>query len=99
MRLVLRRGVAVAVPAAAFGLSWWACQEQLRLDEGAALGIAGAMLAVFLAVAAWRAPQERSGGGGPGSGGWRVAQQAHAGQDVNMAGRDQAIVNYRHRDE
>jgi len=28
-----------------------------------------------------------------------VVQKARAGRDVNMAGRDQTIINYRRRDE
>jgi hypothetical protein len=51
-------------------LAWWVCQELIRLDEGASLGIAGAVLAVVLAVGAWWAPggadgalgHERTGG-------------------------------------
>jgi hypothetical protein len=57
MRLVARWGVAVLVSGAGFALAWWLCQEQIRLDEGAALGVAGAVLAVLLAIAAWWAPQ------------------------------------------
>jgi hypothetical protein len=60
MRLVARWGLAVVVSGAGFALVWWLCQEQLRLDEGAALGIAGAVLAVLLAIAAWWAPQAAS---------------------------------------
>jgi hypothetical protein len=99
MRLVARWGLAVAVTAAAFALSWWVCQEQLRLDEGAALGVAGAVLALVLAVAGWWAARDHPAGTGPGATGWRVAQKARAGRDVNMAGRDQTIINYRRRDE
>lgn len=57
MRLFARWGVAVVVSGGGFALAWWVCQELIPLDEGAALGIAGAVLAVLLAVAAWWAPQ------------------------------------------
>jgi hypothetical protein len=60
MRPVARWGLAIVVSAAAFAVSWWVCQDLARLDEGAALGIAGAVLAVVLAVAGWWA-----GPGGP----------------------------------
>ena len=95
MRLVARWGLAVAVSAAAFALSWWVCQEHLRLDEG----VAGAVLALVLAVAGWWAARERPARADPGATGWRVVQKARAGRDVNMAGRDQTIINYRRRDE
>ena len=98
MRLVARWGFAVAVSAAAFALTWWACQERARLDEGAALGVAGAVLAVVLAVARTPAAREPAGGGGPGAAGQRVVQRGRAGRDVNMAGGDQTIINDR-RDE
>jgi hypothetical protein len=100
MRPVARWGLAVVVSAAAFAVAWWACQDLARLDEGAALGVAGAVLAVVLAVAGWWAARERPDGEGSGAaGGWRVVQKARAGRDVNMAGRDQTIVNYRRPDE
>jgi hypothetical protein len=41
MRLFARWGVAVVGSGAGFALAWWVCQERIRLDEGAALGIAG----------------------------------------------------------
>jgi hypothetical protein len=62
MRLVARWGAAVLVSGAGFALAWWLCQEQIRLDEGAALGIAGAVLAILLAIAAWWAPQAANSG-------------------------------------
>ena len=98
MRLIARWGLAVVVSAGAFAMSWWVCQEQAHLDEGAALGIAGAVLAVVLAVAGWWAARERPGGDDATATG-RVVQKARAGHDVNMAGRDQTIINYRRRDE
>jgi hypothetical protein len=98
MRLVVRWGVAVAVSAAGFALAWWVCQELIRLDEGAALGIAGAVLAVLLAVAAWWAPRDADSGEAAGSGG-RLTQKARAGGDINIAGRDQTVNNFRSRDE
>jgi hypothetical protein len=98
MRLAARWGVAVAGSAAAFALSWWVCQERIRLDEGAALGIAGAVLAVVLAVAGWWAARD-AGGGGSAAAGRRLVQKGRAGRDVNIAGRDQTIIRDRRRDE
>ncbi|SRR5712691_978364 len=91
MRLVARWGVAVVVSAAGFALAWWLCGKLFRLDEGVSLGIAGAVLAVLLAVAAWWAPQSADGGGGESGGGRRLWQKAHAGRDVYVAGRDMKI--------
>ena len=99
MRLAIRWVVAVAVSAAGFVLAWWVCQEQVGLDEGASLGIAGAVLAVVIAVAGWWAVREPSGGDGSDGRGRRLVQKARAGRDVNMAGRDQTILNSRNRDE
>jgi hypothetical protein len=98
MRLVGRWGVVVGVAAAGFALAWWVCQGLIGLDESDSLAIAGAVLAVLLAVAAWWAPRGADGGGSDGGGG-RLVQRARAGRDVNMAGRDQTIVNYRRPDE
>jgi hypothetical protein len=58
MKLVARWGVVVVVSAAGFALTWWICEGVIGVDEGAALGIAGAVLAVLLAVAAWWAPRD-----------------------------------------
>lgn len=91
MRWVLRWGVAVAVSASAFALAWWVCQKLIHLDEAVSLGIAGAVLAVVLAVGGWWAAQGR-GAGGPDGTGQRLVQKARAGRDVNMAGRDQTII-------
>ena len=96
MRLVARWGVAVAVSAAGFALAWWVCQEQIRLDEGVSLGVAGAVLAVLLAVAAWWAPRDADSGRSDSGG--RLMQKARAGRDVYMAGRDMTI-NQRHKDK
>jgi hypothetical protein len=98
MRLAARWGVAVLVSAGGFALAWWVCQEQVRADEGVSLGIAGAVLAVLLAVAAWWAPRGADSGGTEGGGGRRVVQKARAGRDAYVAGRDMT-VNQRHRDE
>jgi high-affinity Fe2+/Pb2+ permease len=98
MRPIARWGVAVVASVAGFALAWWVCQERIRLDEGVSLGIAGAVLAVLLAVAAWWASRGADGGES-GGGGRRVVQKARAGRDVNMAARDQTVVNYRDRDE
>lgn len=99
MRLVARWGGSVAVSAAGFALAWWVCQELIKLDEGVSLGIAGAVLAVLLAVAAWWAPRGADSDGPDGGGGQRLVQKARAGRDVNMAGRDQTIISYRRGDE
>jgi hypothetical protein len=99
MRLVARWGLAIAVSAAAFAVAWWVCQIQVGLDESAALGVAGAVLAVVLAVAGWWAARERPTGQDPAPTGRRVVQKGRAGRDMNMAGRDQTITNYRRRDE
>jgi hypothetical protein len=98
MRLVARWGVAVVVVSSGFALAWWVCQEQIGLDEGISLGIAGAVLAVLLAVAAWWAPRGADSGGSGGSGERRLVQKARARRDVYMAGRDQTVNHYR-RDE
>ena len=97
MRLVARWGVAVAGSVAGFALAWWVCGKLIGLDEGVSLGVAGAVLAVLLAVAAWWAPQGADSGGSDGSGG-RLVQKPRAGQDVYMAGRDMTI-NQRRRDK
>ena len=97
MRLVALWCAAVAVAAAGFALAWWVCQGPIGLDEGVSLAVAGAVLAVLLAIGGWWAPRGADGGG-PGGGG-RQAQKARAGRDINMAGRDQTVVNYRERDE
>jgi hypothetical protein len=99
MRLAFRWGAAVVVSAAGFVLAWWVCQELVRLDEGASLGIAGAVLAVIIAVGGWWAVREPSDGDGSGGRGRRLVQKARAGRDVNMAGRDQTVINYQPRDE
>jgi hypothetical protein len=99
MRLVARWGLAVVVSAGAFAMSWWVCQGLAHLDEGAALGIAGAVLAVVLTVAGWWAAREPPGRRGSDAARPRVVQTARAGRDVNVAGRDQTIIYYRHRDE
>lgn len=98
MRLVARWGVAVVVSAAGFALAWWVCGKLIRLDEGVSLGVAGAVLAVLLAVAAWWAPRGGDGGGADGRDGRQLMQKARAGRDVYVAGRDMTI-NQRHRDK
>lgn len=99
MRLVARWGVAVVVSAAGFALAWWVCEKLIGLNEGVSLGVAGAVVAVLVAVAAWWAPRGADSGGADGGGGRRLVQKARAGRDVNMAGRDQTVINYRDRDE
>ena len=98
MRLVARWGVVVVVSAAGFALAWWVCAKLIKLDEGISLGIAGAALAVLLAIAAWWAPRGADSGGADGNGGRRLVQKARAGRDAYMAGRDMKI-DQRHRDE
>jgi hypothetical protein len=90
MRLVARWGVAVVVSASGFALAWWVCGKLIGLDEGVSLGVAGAVLAVLLAVAAWWAPRDADSGGSDGSGG-PLTQKARAGRDVYLAGRDMTI--------
>ena len=97
MRLVARWGAAVMVSVAGFALTWWVCGMLIGLDEGVSLAVAGAVLAVLLAVAAWWAPRGADDGKSGDAG--RVAQKARAGRDINMAGRDQTVINYRRRDE
>jgi hypothetical protein len=89
MRLIVRWGVAIAVSLAMFALSWWACQSLAGLDEGGALGVAGAVLAAVLAVAVWWATREPQGG--PGEGRARVSQRVRAGRDAYVAGRDMNV--------
>jgi high-affinity Fe2+/Pb2+ permease len=91
IRLVARWGVALGGSAAGFALAWWVCEQLIKLDEGVSLGIAGALLAVLLAVAAWWAPRDADSGGADGSGGHHVAQKARASRDVYIAGRDMTI--------
>jgi hypothetical protein len=90
MRLVARWGVAVMVSAGGFALAWWVCGKLIGLDEGVSLGVAGAVLAVLLAVAAWWAPRGADSGEADGGGG-RLTQKARAGGDVYMAGRDMTV--------
>src|SRR5215475_11572042 len=99
MRLVARWGVAVAVSAAGFALAWWVCQEPVRLDEGISLDIAGAVVAIVIAIAAWWAPRGADEGVSDSGGRRRLVQKARAGRDINMAGGDQTVINYRHRGE
>jgi hypothetical protein len=75
MRQFVRWGVAVVVSAAGFALAWWICEKPIRLDEDVSLGIAGAVLAVLLAVVAWWAPLKSGRGGADSSG----RQQAPSG--------------------
>jgi hypothetical protein len=81
MRLVARWGGAVVVSVAGFAVAWWVCGKLIGLDEGAALGMAGAMLAVLLAVAAWWAPRAAGGGGADDSGGRPPVPEAQPVRD------------------
>jgi len=98
MKLAVRWSVAVAASAAGFVLAWWVSQKVVRLDEGASLGIAGAVLALVIAVTGWWAARG-DGSQELGGSGKRLVQKAQAGRDVNIAGRDQTVINYRNRDE
>ena len=62
MRQMPRWCAAVVLSVAAFALSWWVCQKLIRLDEGISLGVAGAVLAVVVAVASWWAAREHPAG-------------------------------------
>jgi hypothetical protein len=97
MRLVARWGAAVGVSVAGFVLAWWVCEGLIGLDEGVSLAIAGAVLAVLLAVAGFWAPRGADTGGSDGGRGQRLRQKARAGRDVYLAGRDMTI-DQRHRD-
>jgi hypothetical protein len=66
MRWVVRWGTVAVSSLVVFAVVWWACQGLAGLDEGAALGIAGAVLAVFVPVVAWWAARERQDAGGAG---------------------------------
>ena len=68
MRLVARWGMAVAGAVAGFAVAWWVCGTLIGLDEGVSLGVAGAVLAVLLAVAAWWASREPGSGDADGAG-------------------------------
>ena len=57
MRLVNRWGVAVGSSVAGFALAWWVCQGLIGADEGVSLGVAGAVLAILLAIGAFWAPR------------------------------------------
>jgi protein-S-isoprenylcysteine O-methyltransferase Ste14 len=91
MRLVVRWAIAVSVSSAAFAVSWWVCQAAVRLDEPKTLAVAGAVLAVVLAVTAWWAAREHTGNAGV-----RIKQSIRARRDAFTAGRNQT-VNIRRR--
>lgn len=59
MRWAVRWGAVIVSSSVVFAGAWWACQWLAGLDEGASLGIAGAVLAVFVPAAAWWAARER----------------------------------------
>ncbi len=99
MRVVARWGLAVAVSTGAFAVAWWVCQEHAGLGEGAALGVAGAVLAVVLAVTGWWAGRDRPGGGSVGGGERWVRQSTRAGRDAYTAGNDQTVINVRRPEE
>jgi hypothetical protein len=98
VRLAFRWAVAVTVSAAGFVLAWWVCQERIGLDEATALGIAGAVLAVVIAVAGWWAAQGADSGESVDGGGRQTVQKVRAGRDAYAAGRDMT-VDKRRRNE
>jgi len=61
----------------------------MGMHEGKALGVAGAVLTVVVAVAAWLAARERPGDS-TGTGAW-VSQSVRARRDAYTAGRDLKI--------
>ena len=98
--MAARWSLAVVGSGAAFVVTWWACQDQARLDETVSLAVAGAVLVLVLAVAGWWASREHLGADDSAAGERRVVvQKVRAGRDANVAGRDQTIINYRRRDE
>jgi hypothetical protein len=99
MRMAARWGLVIVISVAAFVAAWWVSQEEVRLDEPDALGVAGAALAIVLTVGAWWVTREQPSGDSPNAEGRRVTQKARAGRDVNQAGRDQTIINYQRRDQ
>jgi tetratricopeptide (TPR) repeat protein len=92
MRLLVRWGVAVVVSASGFVLAWWVCAKLVKLDAGASLGIAGAVVAIVMAIATWWAPQGVDGGGADGNaaGGDHVVVTAGKRVVVNVGGADTA---------
>lgn len=88
-----RWGIAVAGAMAGFALAWWVCARLVKLDEGVSLGIAGAVLTLVLAVAAWWAPQGADDGA-ENSNGRKLVQKARAGRNVYQAGRDMKISRW-----
>jgi hypothetical protein len=97
-----RWGVAIGGSVAAFALAWWICSGVLHVDEGVTFGVAGAALAIVLGFLYWWAPRVADRGkvtdGGDVGGGYRV-QQNIRGKNVNVAGRDQTIINNRRGDD
>jgi hypothetical protein len=91
MRWVVRWGAVVVLSVAVFAGVWWACQELAGLDTETALGIAGAALAVFLAVAAWWAAQGRESAGQ--AIGWRGADAAYRPSGSLTSPREGARVD------
>jgi hypothetical protein len=85
MRLVARWGVAVAASAAGFALAWRVRGKLIGLNEGISLGIAGAVLAVLLAVAAWWAPGTLTAAGLMARGGW-CRRRGRAGTSTRLGG-------------
>jgi hypothetical protein len=88
----VRWGVAVGLSVAAFALGWWVCARPFHRDEGISLAVAGAALAIVLAVGGFWAALEpkgsQSGDGGSSGDGWTVTQDVKAGEDAYVAGRD-----------
>lgn len=97
MRLIVRWGVAISVSLAVFVLAWWVCQAKAGLDEGAALGVAGAALAVVLAVSAWWVPRQTPNDFPDDSvaGKKQVRQSVRARRDAYVSGRDMTVDIHR----
>jgi hypothetical protein len=102
MKRTARWSAAVGLSVAAFALVWWSCSGPFHRDEGISLGIAGAALAIVIAVAGWWAglekPGKESGGESLGDS-TDVTQNVKAGGDAYVAGRDQTVNINRHKDE
>ena len=100
MRKVLR-AVVVGLAAVAVGV---ATNQVLNGGRWDLPWLAGAIVLAALAegvnlLLEARGRARPGDAGAEGGAGRRLVQKARAGRDVNMAGRDQTIVNYRRLDE
>lgn len=85
MGMLGRWAVASAGSLAAFAASWAVAYYPVGLDNGVALGIAGAVLAVALAVLAWWAARE--------PGGLPAGQAGRPGYAIGTAYVDRAVIH------